>query len=518
MAGKIKSMSTIKQLLQLHLQGKKIKPIASILKMSKNTVKTYLKKAKSDSLSINSLLALDDTTLEARFHAGSPAYKDDRFDKLKTQLDYYVKELSLVGVTRQLLWEEYRTETSNYYSYSQFCFHLQQHMLKLNPSMVLTHKPGDKLFIDFAGKKLSYVDPHSGEQIECQVFIACLPYSDYSFAMAVTSQKIEDFIHALNCCLQQIGGVPQAIVPDNLKSAVIKSGKYEPKINKALEDFGNHYGTVIYPTRTYKPQDKALVENQVKLIYTRVYAELRSQTFFDLESLNQAIAQKVKKHNQTRRQQKKQCREEQFLAEEKNLLSTLPAEPFELKYYARYTVAKNNHIYLGTDKHYYSVPYQFIGQKADVVYTSKLVKIYIQTKNVATHIRDRIPGRYSTTKEHLCSQHQHYKDRSPTYFKNRARQISDTFYELVKAIFEQDKYPEQLYKTCDGLFALSKKTKPSAFNKACQMALDYQQYKYGFILNILTNNMTGVEISHTNTLPKHDNVRGKEYYQKKLNI
>jgi hypothetical protein len=256
-------------------------------------------------------------------------------------------------------------------------------------------------------------------------------------------------------------------VPDNLKSAVIISDKYEPKINKALEDFGNHYGASIYPTRAYKPKDKALVENQVKIIYTRVYAELRNQVFFDLELLNQAIAQKVKKHNQTRRQQKPQCREEQFLAEEKNLLSPLPAHPFELKNYARYTVAQNNHIYLGQDKHYYSVAYQYIGRKVEVVYTSKLVKIHTKGECIATHIRDRIPGKYSTIKEHLCSQYQHYMDRSPTYFKNSARKLSDTFYELVKAIFEQDIYPEQLYITCDGLLSLCTKTDLITFDKAC---------------------------------------------------
>lgn len=308
----------------MHLQGKKIKPIASILEISKNTVKAYLKKVDEDPLSIKSLLALDDMELEARFHAGSPAYKDERFDELKTQMEYYIIELTRVGVTRYLLWEEYKAQKTNTYSYSQFCYHLQQHILKVNPSMVLTHKPAEKLFIDFAGKKLSYVDTKTGEQIECQVFIGCLPYSDYCFAMAVRSQKVEDFIHALNCCLQNIGGVPQAIVPDNLKSAVIICDKYEPTINKALEDFGNHYGTSIYPNRGYKPKDKALVENQVKIIYTRVYAELRNQIFFDLESLNQAIAEKIKKHNQTRRQQKSQCREEQFLAEEKTYSPCYP--------------------------------------------------------------------------------------------------------------------------------------------------------------------------------------------------
>jgi len=144
------------------------------------------------------------------------------------------------------------------------------------------------------------------------VFVACLPYSDYCFALAVPSQKLEDFIYALGCCLKDLGGVPQTLVPDNLKSAVIKANPYEPELNRALEDFANHYGTSVTPARPRKPQDKGLVENQVKLIYSRVYAKLRKLTFFDLPSLNKAIAQKVREHNQTRMQQKDYCREEKF--------------------------------------------------------------------------------------------------------------------------------------------------------------------------------------------------------------
>src|SRR5690606_34723583 len=167
------------------------------------------------------------------------------------------------------------------YSYAQFCHHLLQYRLSSKPSMVMEHKPGDKLYLDYAGKKLSYIDKETGEEIFVQVFVACLPYSDYCFAMAVRSQKIEDFIHALSCCLNDLGGVPQTLVPDNLKAAVIKANAYEPDINRALEDFANHYGTTVTPARPLKPQDKSSVENQVKLIYSRVYPKIRHSQFFD---------------------------------------------------------------------------------------------------------------------------------------------------------------------------------------------------------------------------------------------
>jgi len=165
--------------------------------------------------------------------------------------------------------------------------------------------------------------------IWCPVFVACLPYSDYSFVIAVRSQGIEDFIYALVCCLAFLGGVPIILVPDNLKSAIIKANRYEPKVNRALEDFCNHYNMAIIPARVASPKDKALVENQVKMAYSRIYAKLRNQQFFDLYSLNKGISEKNRNHNQTRMQRKPYCREERFLANEKPLLQPLPNEAYE---------------------------------------------------------------------------------------------------------------------------------------------------------------------------------------------
>ena len=513
MAGKPRPMSQIKQLLQLHEQGKGIKFIARSLGISKNTVKAYLAKVALSPLDVQALLALDDPIMEARFHAGNPAYKDERFEHLKANLDFFSKELGRVGVTKQLLWEEYRSDYPLGYSRSQFCYHLSQQLIARKPSMVLQHCAGEKLFIDFAGKKLSYADPDTGEVVPCQVFVACLPYSDYSFAMAVRSQNISDFLYALGCCLQELGGVPQVLVPDNLKSAIVKANRYEPDVNRALEDFANHYHTTVIPARARKPKDKALVENQVKLVYSRVFAKLRNQQFLGLASLNKAVKEKIREHNQTRMQQKLYCREEKFLADEKHLLQSLPDQLFELKYYRELKVAKNNHIYLAQDKHYYSVPFAYIGQSAKVNYTRSMVRIYAKGEQVAVHIRDYKPGGYTTDKEHLCLAHQHYMDRSPDYYMNKAKLKSDELYQLIRLMFGQNRHPEQLYRTCDGLLNLQRKTDPKDFHKACLMAIEYQNYSYRFILNILTNKMTNQpEAKPEKPLPNHENLRKREYY------
>lgn len=515
MAGKPKPMSKIKQLIQLHNQGKGIKFIARTLGISKNTVKSYLEKVASSKIDAQALMDLEDPILEGEFHAGNPAYKrDERYEHFISKLDYFEKELGRRGVTRMLLWEEYRREYPGGYGHSQFFFHLSQQLVARRPSMVLEHCAGEKLYVDFAGKPLSYIDTQTGEIIHCQVFVACLPYSDYSFAMAVKSQGVEDFLYALGCCLNALGGVPKILVPDNLKSAIIKASRYEPDVNNALDDFANHYKIAVVPARVRKPKDKALVENQVKLIYTRVYAKLRNQQFFDLASLNNAIGEKIREHNQTRMQQKPYCREERFLADERHLLSPLPEQSFELKYYRELKVAKNNHIYLAQDKHYYSVPYAYTGSMVKVIYTRSMVHIYAKGQQIALHVRNYKPGGYTFVKEHLCSHHQHYLDRSPEYYIEKAKERSEPLYQLVQLMFEQKRYPEQLYRSCDGLLSLERKTDPATFAKACQLAIENQNYSYKFIENLLKNNMIiEQETKPSKPLPEHLNKRGKKHYE-----
>lgn len=515
MAGKTKRMSLIKQLLQLHKQGVAIKQMSRVLDISKNTVKSYLAKFEALHIDIGRLLLLDDLALEAMFHSGNPAFKpDERYDNLMAQMDYLQKELSRKGVTRMQLWEEYILKYPNGYRFTQFCFHIGQRQIASNPSMVLTHHPGEQLYIDFAGDKLSYCDKSTGEIIQCEVFVATLPASDYCFAIAVASQRTDDFLYALEQCLIAIGGVPKMIVCDNLKAAVIKANRYEPEINRAMEDFANHYGVTILPTRAMRPQDKALVENQVKNVYRRVYAPLRNVQFFDITTLNKSIAEMVHKHNQTRMQLKPYCREEYFLAEEQHLLSPLATEHFEIKHYAEYKVAKNNHVQLSQDKHYYSVPYTWIGTTVKVIYTHKLVRIYAKGEQIAVHERIKTPGAYSTNREHLCSTHRHYLDRSPDYYISQAAKISTVFMNYTRAMFDQKRPPEQLYRQCDGLLSLSRKTDNETFNKACEKALSIEVYSYMFIRNMIENKALGLTTQQpSKPLPNHDNIRGKNQYQ-----
>jgi len=447
--------------------------------------------------------------------AGSAAYTEERFETFKDLIPYFEQELRRKHVTRRILWDEYSSTHPQSYGYSQFCFHLSQLLIARRPVAVMEHHPGEKLYVDFAGDTIAYVDRATGEIRKAQVFVANLPYSDYTFALAVDSQRTDDFLYALSRCLSSLGGCPKILVPDNLKAAVVKADKYEPELNRVMEDFANHYGFVVVPARVRKPRDKASVENAVKIIYRRVYAKLRNRTFFSIEEINQAFKEKVREHNQTRMQQKDYSREEKFLAEEKQALSPLPETDFEIKYYARLRVAANNCIYLGRDKHYYSVPHHYIGQQVSVIYTRSLVQIYCNGQSIAVHQRSYGFG-YTMVKEHLCSTHQHYKDRSPEYYIQAGEKHSPVLGKLIQAIFQQAKTPETVFKRCDGLLNLQRKTDPVSLERACQLALENNQLSYKFVQKVIENkaliqNETDTE-NNPKPLPKHDNIRGRQYF------
>lgn len=509
-------MSKVKQVLRLHAQGFSNRRIARELELYKGTVNNYVDKIKNYHYSIEELLSLEDPELEAKLFAGNPAYKESRFEAFKNKIPYLEKELGRPHVTRYLLWQEYRQENTDGYGYSQFCFHLGQLLKARKPGSILEHNPGEKLFVDFAGDTFPYIDRETGEVIHTQVFAACLPCSSYTFIMAVPTQRTDDFLHALACCLNHLGGSPRIVVTDNLKASVVKADRYEPELNRVMEDFANHYGFAVIPARARSPKDKAAVENEVKIAYRRVYAKLRNHTFFSIEEVNAAFAEKTREHNQTRMQQKEYCRQEKFLAEEKPLLGELPADAFEVKYYASLKINENNCVHLARDKHFYSAPYRYMGQKAEVVYTRSLVRIYVNRECVATHVRSTRPG-YSTEKEHMGSSHNFYRERSPGFYIRQAARRSDTLAELFAAFFEKAEVPETQYRRCDGLLSLQRKTDPVVFERVCRYALDngiltYQSIKRVIDTKAYMLGMTEEGNPDRDNNIKHVNIRGKKYY------
>ena len=522
MAAKPKPMSQIKQILRLHYNQHSIKSIVRNLSVSRNTVRKYLAMQQACGKSIPELLELDDLQLYAVLFPGNGLDSSNRYQELSNLYEYFKEELNRPKVTRWQLWVEYRQNYADGYSYSQFCWHLQQLGKADQATMAgLPHPPGEHLYVDFAGIKMEYMDRDTGELHRVPVFVATLGMSQYNYVEAVPSQRTEDFLRALTNALRYFGGVPRLIIPDNLKAAVIKTDRYEPQLNRMLEDFANHYQTSILPARPASPQDKSLVETAVREAYRNIYVPVRNQKFFSISDINEAIMARLQIWHDRPFQEHGDTRAQRFEQVERPALHRLPDEPFYIKKDCSLQVRKNSHIRLAEDKSYYSVPYCWIGQQARLIYTDKLVQIYCKNNLVASHRRNRSAFVYNTIKEHLPSHHQHWLDRSPGWYQARAEYMGPHVLELVKAVFARRKHPEQAYSSCDGILALKHKFCAEKLNEAARIAISLDEPTYSFVKRLLTSGLDTYRCpdpSDAASLPEHTNIRGKSHFQQTLSL
>lgn len=508
-------MNKIRHILRLHSQGRSKLLIAHQTGVARNTLKKYLKEFISSGLSYAEISGLADKDLEDLFIKQKEKPANQKLVLLFSLFPSMDKELKRRGMTRALLWKAYKVKHPDGVGSSQFNRYFALWKGQTNPTMRMEHKAGDKLYVDFAGERLSIVDKQTGEIQQVEVFVAILGASQLTYVEAVMSQQKEDFIGACESALHYYGGVPAAIVPDNLKSAVTKSSKYEPVLNESFADFAEHYSTTILPARAYRPRDKALVENAVRIMYTRIYAKLRDIVFFTLEELNTDILLALEEHNNLLLTGRNYSRRQQFEEVERPALEPLPLLRYELKKQIFVTVMKNGHVSLNADKHYYSVPYRFIGKKIKLMYSSHTVDIFYHYERIAQHKRIKSPYNYTTDKEHLASAHRFVSEWTPERFLKWAFDIHEDVHLYILKILDRKQHPEQAYKSCIGILGFAKKVGNERLIKACQRALGYEMYNYKIIQRILEKGLdkeTEEENEHLE-MPSHDNIRGEEYYK-----
>lgn len=509
-------MTKLRQILRLFAQGESKRKISERTGISRNTLKKYILEYQEKRLTIEAINEMSDHALEAVFGTVVEPVKDSRYEELQLLLPGYEKQIKHKGVTVTLLWNRYRKEHPAGYELTQFYRYWRQHTGRFKPVMHIEHKAGDKLYIDFAGEKLSITDPETGEISPVEVFAAILGCSQLMYAEGVPNQKKEELIRACENTLYFLGGVPAAIVPDNLKSAVTKSSKYEPTINETFADFAEHYGTVILPARAYRPKDKSLVEGMVKIIYRCIYSTVATQVHFSLPSLNAAILEALEKFNREPFKGRDYSRRQQFEELERAALQPLPAYRYEFKQQSIVTVMKNGHVCLGADKHYYSVPYRYIGKKVKILFTSLTLEVFYHYERIATHKREIRKYHYTTVDEHLASAHRYIADWTPEKFIEQARSLHEDLAEYISLVMQGKQHPEQAYKSCAGILSLARKVGPERLLNACRRAHSFGVYNYPIIQQILGKNLDRLsedEQQQTLNMPSHHNIRGNDYYQ-----
>jgi len=516
MAFKPLRMDKRELILKYSKQGKAIKQIARLLGVSKNTVKAYLRKHPAQNQS-NSGVEKKHQSQEF-LPQESEADSDLRRDRiLQSLLPQYHKELSKVGVTRQLLWSEYIESYPDGLSYSRFCRKMKLYRMQQEVTIKLDHQAAYRLSVDYTGKKIAYVDTATAEEKYAEVLVCTLPHSAFTFACAVASQKQEDFIDGINAALLYIGGLPKVIQSDNLKSFVIKADRYEPTFNQLCVQMSSYYGVEIEATRSGKPKDKASVERHVAIVYNKIFGPLRDETFTSIEQINQAFRPLIEKLNTAKLQGKDHSREELFMENEKPHLGQLPSQMFEIQRMTMAKVQMNYHVILGQDRHQYSVPYTYVGKRTQLVYTNSYVHIYCGSERIAVHIRDRRSHAYTTLPDHMPEKHLRYLERKgwdAAYFKRQATNIGDNTLWAMTEILKSKSLIEQTYNSCLGLISLAGKYSETRLENACAKARTTHRVNYGIIKNILKNKTDLIEKqSDLFSLPGHDNIRGADQYQ-----
>jgi len=519
MANKPKSMLQVRRILQLLTGGNSMREICRQTGISRNTINAYARRFEGSGRSYEDLLQLSDSEL-AIFVYPRESLKElsARRKYLEDHLDYYYKELKRNGVTRELLWREYRQKQPEGYSYSQFCELLSQYRYKKEPVYHNTYTPGEILEIDFAGKKMHYIERESGKVIECPVLVCTFPYSGRSYIEPLASGRMEHLIPAMNRAMEYFGGVPKVVLSDNMKQFVKQTSRYEPSFTLLAEQWSVHYNTALKATRPLKPRDKASVEKSVHLSYQRINARMRDEVFYSLSELRSRVFELLEEFNNSKMFHQEVSRRERFLSEEKPLLRNLPAEPFRLKYRSQAKVKPNYHVILGEDWHQYSVPYQYIGQKVTIVYDEQVVEVFAGVKRIAIHKRDCRRNGYTTLKEHMPEAHLRYREQKELTeedFLARASEIGEQTTIAINMILESKTFIGQAYDSCAGVLRLANKYGNKRLEAACRRANAAGRINYTILYNILKNNLDKIpemEKEVNLTIPEHDNIRGAEAY------
>lgn len=512
------SMRKIREILRLKYScGCSLREISKSCGIGRGTVSDYLQRTKAAGLGWPLPKDLTDTDLEHQlFPSSTPRVKTSLF---RPDFHKVHKELqSQKHVTLALLWQEYKEQHPGGYQYSWFCQNYREWTGRLDVVMRHEHRAGEKLFVDYAGQTVDIIDKDSGEITNAQIFVAVMGASNFTYAEATASQKIADWIGSHIRALSYLGGVPEAVVPDNLRSGVSKACRYEPDINPTYNDFSSHYQTVILPARVRKPRDKAKAEAGVLLVERWILAKLRKHTFFSLADLNGEIRRLLEELNNRAFKKLSGSRRSRFEEIDKPALKPLPNVPYELAYWKKATVHLDYHVEV--EKFYYSVPYTLVKKKLDIRYTESTVECFYNNKRVASHLRKIPSGRHATIKEHMPLGHQKYLEWNPERFKRWAVRIGPNTSTLTELLLIKKVHPQQAYRTLLGILRLGKSYGDKRLEAACERALHINALSYKSIESILKTGLDQKQLPETASKKdpvQHQNIRGASYYQSTIN-
>lgn len=505
-------MRKIREVLRLtHELKLSVRDVTAATGVGKTAVAEYVRRAKVIGITWPVPPEIDNVELERRLFVPA-AFRDGPVRVVPDWAKVH-EELKRRGVTLAILWEEHRAECPNGHGYSQFCNLYADWRKCLSPVMRQTHVGGDKLFVDWAGDTVPVINPDTGEVRQAHLFIAVLGASSYTYAQARWSETLPDWIGAHVTALGFIGGVPKAVVPDNLKAGITTPSRYEPGINRTYQNLADHYDFVVLPARIRKPRDKAKVEAAVGIVERYVLGRLRDRQFLSLCELNIAIAACVATINAKVMKRIGKSRRQLFESLDQPVLRALPADAFEYAEWRRATVAPDYHVEAGD--HYYSVPWRLLRETVDVRMTSAMIEVLHKGRRVACHVRSHLKGTATTLDEHRPPNHRAYAEWTPAKAATEAGKIGPATATLIARVMAAKRHPDQGLRSCAGILALVKSFGPERLEAAAKRGNAIGASTYGSIKSILENGLDRVALPVTaaDAAPiAHQNIRGRDYY------
>jgi transposase len=513
-------MRKLKEVLRLNSLGLKQQQIARSCLIAQSTVHQYLKAAAAAGVRWPLPPDWDDRRLEEAV-SGAPrpmqvwrkSEKPD-FGSIRHELQRH-RHLTL-----QLVWEEYRQDHPDGYSYSRFCELYRHWVRKLDVVLRHEYRAGETLFVDYAGDKIPIYDRHTGEvDFQASLFVAVLGASSYTFAEATRSQDLSCWISSHIRALEFMGGAPEVVVPDNTKTGVKHPCRYEPELNPTYRELAEHYGFAVVPARPYRPRDKAKVEAGVQLAQRWIIAALRRRKFFNLGDLNEAIMELLDGLNgRCFRKRPDVSRTLLFQQLDRPALQPLPAQTYVIAHWK--PVRPNIDYHVEIERHYYSVPFQLVGQSLEARYTALTVEIFHRGARVASHVRSYAAYAATTIHQHRPKSHQAHLEWTPSRLINWAATVGPATAEVVRTILESKPHPEAGYRACLGILSLAKTYSALRLESASHRALLLRVYSYQSLKSILKRSLDQqplLELESHPSGPHHDNIRGPHYYDQPRN-
>ena len=506
------SMRKVREVLRLKFaSGFSDRKIARSCGIGRSTVADYLRRAESAQLSWPLAEGVDDAALERLLFA-PPAVIVAARRAVPVWSDTH-RELRRKGVTLFLLWQEYKAIYPEGYQYSQFCQRYRDWRGQVDIVMRQEHRAGEKLFVDYSGQTVAVVDRTTGEARQAEIFVAVLGASNYTYVEATWTQTLPDWIGAHMRTFKYLGGCPEIVVPDNLKSGVNKAHRYDPDLNKTYQDLAVHYGVAIVPARVRKPRDKAKVENGVLVAQRWILARLRNHTFFSLAELNAHIRTLLDALNERPFKKLPGSRRSQYLQIDRPALRALPGEPYCYAEWCKVRVAPNVHVEV--DEHYYSVPHTLVKRQLEARVSASTVEVFFKGNRVASHRRSHHPGGYTTVRAHMPKSHQAHLDWTPARLIGWAEKTGLATAAVIERILASRAFPQQGYNACYGVMRLGKSYGDARLEAACARAVALGTTRYQSIESILKQGLDRCPLPAPAPAKEpvvHDNVRGARYY------